>query len=284
VAEELLRNEGFSDVQYVPKARADADRALGAGEVDINIAGFAGNFVVAIDAGAPILLLAGIHVGCFELFATEGIRTLRDLRGKTVGVTEAGSGRHLFLASAMAAVGLDLRKDVRLVHRPPAESVQLFAEGRMDAYQAFSEEVYELRDRRLGRVILDSTHERPWSQYFCCMVGANRDFVRRHPVAAKRALRAILKATDMCGLEPERAARILLDGGHIKGDRGYETMVRLLKELPYRRWRESNPEDTVRFYALRLHEAGLIKSSPQRIISQGTDWRFVNELKKELKA
>ena len=36
-------------------------------------------------------------------------------------------------------------------------------------------------------------------------------------------------------------------------------------------------------YALRLHEAGLIKSSPQKVIAQGADWRFLNELKKELK-
>jgi NitT/TauT family transport system substrate-binding protein len=57
-----------------------------------------------------------------------------------------------------------------------------------------------------------------------------------------------------------------------------------LRELPYGRWREFNPEDTIRFYALRLHEAGMIKSSPQKIIAQGTNWRFLNELKRELKA
>jgi NitT/TauT family transport system substrate-binding protein len=56
-----------------------------------------------------------------------------------------------------------------------------------------------------------------------------------------------------------------------------------MKELPYAKWREYSPEDSVRFYALRLHEAGMIKASPQKIIAQGTDWRFVNELKKELK-
>jgi len=39
----------------------------------------------------------------------------------------------------------------------------------------------------------------------------------------------------------------------------------------------------VRFYALRLHEISLIKSTPQKIIAQGTDWRFFNELKKEMK-
>ena len=45
-----------------------------------------------------------------------------------------------------------------------------------------------------------------------------------------------------------------------------------------------SPEDTIRFYALRLHEVGMVKASPQKILAQGTDWRFLNELKKELKA
>ena len=56
-----------------------------------------------------------------------------------------------------------------------------------------------------------------------------------------------------------------------------------MPELPYGKWREYDPEDSVRFYALWMREGGMIKSSPQKIIAQGTDWRFVNELKKELK-
>lgn len=57
-----------------------------------------------------------------------------------------------------------------------------------------------------------------------------------------------------------------------------------MKDLAYNRWRERDPSDAVRVYALRLHEFGLVKSDPKKIIAQGTDWRFVNELKKELKA
>ena len=50
------------------------------------------------------------------------------------------------------------------------------------------------------------------------------------------------------------------------------------------KWREYDAEDAIRFYALRLHEFGFIKSSPQKILAEGTDWRFLNELKRELKA
>jgi NitT/TauT family transport system substrate-binding protein len=64
----------------------------------------------------------------------------------------------------------------------------------------------------------------------------------------------------------------------------YDYALQAVKSLPYGRWRQFDAEDTIRFYALRLHEIGLIKSSPQKILAQGTDWRFLNELKKELKA
>jgi len=138
----------------------------------------------------------------------------------------------------------------------------------------------ELRAKGIGHVVVNSGLDRPWSQYFCCMVVGHREFVRKHPVATKRALRAILKATDVCALEPDRAARSLVDKGLVKN---YDYALQTMQEVPYNRWREYDPEDTVRFYALRLHEIGLIKSTPQKIIAQSTDWRFLNELKKELK-
>jgi NitT/TauT family transport system substrate-binding protein len=97
-------------------------------------------------------------------------------------------------------------------------------------------------------------------------------------VATKRALRAFLKATHFCSSEPERAARIVAERGY-----RYDYVLQTMKEINYSQWRDYDPEDAVRFYALRLREAGMIKSGPNRIISQGTDWRFFNELKRELK-
>jgi NitT/TauT family transport system substrate-binding protein len=129
-------------------------------------------------------------------------------------------------------------------------------------------------------VLLDTRTDRPWSQYFCCMLVGNREFVRKHPVATKRALRAILKANALCASEPDRVARFLVDRGY---ETTYDSAVRMLKEISYARWRDYDPEDTARFYALRLHEGGMIKSSPQKLLAQATDWRFFNELRKELK-
>jgi NitT/TauT family transport system substrate-binding protein len=112
------------------------------------------------------------------------------------------------------------------------------------------------------------------------MMAGRRDYVRRNPVATKRALRAILKATDFCASDPAAAARRMVAGGFTPG---YDLALQALKEVPYNEWREYDPEDTVRFYALRLREAAMIKSNPNKIIAGATDWRFLNELKRELK-
>jgi NitT/TauT family transport system substrate-binding protein len=280
VAEELLRSEGFTEVHYLKKAgTADIETALASGEADLN-GHFAAPLLLRLEAGDPIVILGGLHIGCFELFGTNEVRAIRDLKGKTVAVPALDSSRYVFLASMVAYVGLDPRKDINFVTHPGPESIRLLSEGKIDAYLGFPPEPQEMRDKQIGYVVVNSTVDRPWSQYFCCMLAGNREFVRKHPVATKRALRAILKAADVCGTAPEQAARFIVDNGFTPR---YDYALQAIKNLPYGQWREYSPEDTMRFYALRLHEVGMLKSSPQKLMAQGTDWRFFNELKKELK-
>jgi NitT/TauT family transport system substrate-binding protein len=157
----------------------------------------------------------------------------------------------------------------------------LFAEGQVDAFLAFPPEPQELRARKIGRMILSLGSDQPWSQYFCSIAFGNGGFVRDHPVATKRYLRAILKAADICANEPERAARQLVGDGYTAR---YDYALQTLADLRYASWREFDPADSMRFYALRLHEVGMVTSGPNALLAEGTDWRFLNELKRELKA
>ena len=276
-AEDLLRAEGFTDIRYLRVPQSAFEATMARREVDFST-DYAAKHISTIDAGVPIVVLAGVHAGCFELFAREGIRNVADLKGKKVGLKEAPTA----LLTLMAAqVGLDPAKDIRWVTDPSLNPLELFAEGKIDAFLGFPPEPQELRARHAGRVIVNTATDSPWSQYFCCMVAANREYVRRYPVATKRVLRAILKATDLCVTEPARVARRIVDRGFTPQ---YEYARATLSEVPYDNWRDYDPGDTIRYYALRLHEAGLIKSSPTRIIADGADWRFLNELKRELKA
>jgi NitT/TauT family transport system substrate-binding protein len=278
--EDLLRAEGFTEVSYVTTGAGRHSERMARGELDFSL-NFAAPLVLSIDAGEPVTVLTGVHSGCFELFANEPIKSVLDLKGKSVGVQGLGSIPYVFLAVMATHVGLDPVNDVNWVSSPSVKPKELFAAGQIDAFLGFPPEPQELRARKMGHVILNSAVDRPWSQYFCCLLSAHRDFVQQHPVATKRVTRAILKATDLCVSEPERVARMLVDGGFTAR---YDYALQALTEVPYDRWREFDPEDSLRFYALRLHEAGMIRSSPNQILAEGTDWRFLNELKRELKA
>jgi NitT/TauT family transport system substrate-binding protein len=280
VAEELLRTEGFSDVHYVMTGTAAGQSdAIASGQVDFTL-NFAAPLVVTMDAGGPITVLAGVHPGCFELFGNQNIRGIKDLKGKSVGVQALGSSPHVFLTGMAAYVGLDPLKDINWVTSPDIKPMTLFAQGEIDAFLGFPPEPQELRARNVGHVVINSAVDRPWSQYFCCMLAGNADFVHNNPIATKRVVRAILKAADLCVSEPQRVARQIVDDGFTAN---YDYALQTMTDVPYNKWREYDPEDTIRFYALRLQEAGMIKSGPQKIIADGTDWRFLNELKRELK-
>ena len=281
VAEELLHSEGFTDVRFVDApSSAEINEAITHGKIDFNLH-FASQFVAAIDGGAPITILAGAHVGCFELFANDMVRAMTDLKGKSVGVEALGSSPHLFISVMAAHVGLDPVKDIHWVTDPVAKPSELFVDGKVDAFLGAPPQPQELRARNIGHVIFNTSIDPPWSQYFCCVLAGNREFVRKNPVATKRVLRAILKAADFCAAEPARAARQLVDHGFTPR---YDYAFEALRTISYDKWREYDAEDTIRFYALRMHEAAMIKATPQKIIADGTDWRFLNEVKRELKA
>ncbi len=283
VAEELLRAEGFTDIRYVDAGPSlEFSAKVGRGEVDFTL-DFAAQLVGTIDAGGAVTVLGGVHGGCWELFAKDEIRSVADLKGKTIGIETARENPRAFLVAMAAHVGLDPKQDIQWVTStdPSVQPLELFAKGKIDAFLAIPPEPQELRTRRIGHVIFSGIVDRPWSQYFCCMLAGNREYVRKYPVATKRVLRAILKATDLCAAEPKAVAQSLVDRGFTTR---FDYALETLREVPYDKWREYDPEDSIRFYALRLHEAGMIKASPQKIIADGADWRFLDELKRELKA
>jgi NitT/TauT family transport system substrate-binding protein len=281
VVEDLLRAEGFTDIRYVEgTSSAEINEAVVSGKVDFNTH-FAPQWVSVIDDGGPITVLTGVHVGCFELFGNESIRSVADLKGKTVGVAALGSSDHLFVSVMAAHIGLDPLNDIRWMTTQSPTPAELFAEGKIDACLGLPPVPQELRARNIGHVVVNSAMDRPWSQYFCCMLAGHRDYVQKHPVATKRVVRAILKGADLCASDPTAAAQRLVEGGFAAR---YDYALQTMRDVPYDKWREYDAEDTVRYYALRLHDLGFVKSSPQKIIADGTDWRFFDELKRELKA
>jgi NitT/TauT family transport system substrate-binding protein len=280
IVSDLLNAEGFTNVVYVQSDTGGVEgaNAVANGDIDFTL-NFSGPLLLEVDRGLRITFLAGIHVGCFELFAKKGIRSTADLKGRTVGIQALGTSPHIFISAMAALVGLDPAKDIEWVTSAKVKPIELFAQGKIDAFLGFPPEPQRLRAQNVGHVIVNSAQDRPWSQYFCCMLVGNREFVRRNPIATKRLVRAMLRATDLCVSEPTVVAQRMVERGFaVRRDDAVQTFA----DVPYNRWREYDPEDTIRFYALRLREVGMIKSSPAKIIADGADWRFLNEVRREL--
>ena len=282
ILDDLLRDEGFADVRYVPGADSEdigANR-LASGDADF-VQDFAATNIPRIDAGVPAVMLAGVHPACFELFAHESIRSVVELKGKTVGVsTTTDAAPDYFLLKIIAAsVGLDPAKDINWVAHGARDQTELFANGEIDGFLSWPPWVQELHARNVGHVVLSSALDRPWSQYFCCMSLGASDFVRRNPIATKRVVRAMMRATDICASKPDSVARRLVDRGFTPR---YDYARQGLDDVSYRSWRDYDAEDSIRFWALRERELGMIKSSPDKILAKGADWRFLKEVRKEL--
>jgi NitT/TauT family transport system substrate-binding protein len=229
-ADDLLRAEGLTDFRFIDTVPGPARiEALGRGEFDFTMTS-ALTQINALNNGVPITIVAGLHAGCYELFARDGVRGITELKGKRVGLASVSPALLIMMA---AAVGLD-RKDFDWVTDPALRPLDLFANGKIDAFLGFPPEPQELRARHAGHVIVNTALDRPWSQYLCCMLAGNREFVRNNPVATKRTIRAILKATDLCDSEPQSVARTITDRGF--ADR-YDPLLQTLKDNPYK-WRE----------------------------------------------
>ncbi len=277
LAELFLPEEGFTTVQYIddPVGHQNAKN-----EIDIHFVG-GEQMTAMLDTSDQLVVLAGVHQTCWELFGNDRVQSLRDLKGKRIWIEkrDATDPSYLFMASLLAFVGIDINNEVEFVELSPNDFVQAFLAGTIDVFLLPPPVSMLFRSQNIGHVVLDTMMDPPWTQYFCCMAAGNRDFVEKHPAATKRALRAILKATDLCAKEPERAARYLVDKGY---ESNYDSTLDTFAGLSYTAWREFNPEDTVRFYALRLKEAGLLKSTPDELIARATDWRYLEQIKREL--
>jgi NitT/TauT family transport system substrate-binding protein len=278
VAEELLRSEGFTDIRY-PTIETSPARAVAHSQVDWDME-FTPNVIHEVDNGAALTMVSGIHVGCYELVAHEHVRSIAGLRGRTVGFSPDYVPTKVLVALMAKFVGLDPDKDIHWVGDLATDPMDLFVDRKIDAFLAAPPETNELRARKLGHSLVNSATDRPWSQYYCCMLTGRTEFIRKYPAATKRIVRSYLRATDLCVNEPERMARSMVDRGFAAR---YDYALETLRELPYGVWRDFDPEDTVRFFALRMNEAGFSKSSPQQIITGHTNWRFLNEVKRELK-
>jgi NitT/TauT family transport system substrate-binding protein len=276
-AGDYLKEEGFTDVRLLPFSVA----AVARGEGDIGV-GYSQWVVTNVDAGKPVVALAGLHTGCAEVWTRPGIASIRDLRGKTiaVGATDVvGDTWYGFWAAMFANVGIDARREVNFV--TSTDTLDHFIRGESDAMLALAGQVPALRasPKNPGKLLISMQDDKPWSQYYCCQLVANRDWAQRNPIAAKRVTRALLRANDRVAKDLVAAVRTGVEQGMYTGAT-YETILAVLRNSTYE-WRELDAEASLRFFAVQLADQKLVKGGPQQLVAQSSGFSYLQALRRQ---
>jgi NitT/TauT family transport system substrate-binding protein len=281
LAEKYLANEGFTDVKFVPyQAPTVPWMLVSSGEADFGVDNL--SLLLRSDAGEPVTFLGGFHTGCGAWVANDSIKTAGDFKGRTIGVGGMDplvNFDYLATQVYLGNAGLNPGRDVTFTLRPGplAQLTQPFNEGKFDGFWAGVPVLFQARAAKLGHEVSNMMMDKPWSDNYCCGVGANRNFVQKNPVATKRALRALMMASDEAEHQPETAARYIVDKGYRPN---YDDVIQSFKEMGHNRWREMDHEASARFWLRSFQSAGLLKGTPEKLLSDSVNLSFLNELKK----
>lgn len=207
----FFREEGL-DVEMVRCEWATYKDALALGRYDVTHH-LVMYFLKPIEQGMDVKFTGGVHRGCLRVqAAVDGpIRTVRDLKGKTIGVPGMGTPPFMFASRVMAAQGVDPSRDVQWRVYPAGELGLVLEQGLVDAV-ADSEPVGSLLlESGKVRNVADQAKDAPYKDEYCCAVLVNGPFLKKYPQASAAATRAILKAAKWVDANPGAAARLSVE-------------------------------------------------------------------------
>lgn len=277
-AEAFLQQEGFTRVEILAAGQ------LASGRVDLDVAFTVFDIAQLLESGQRVVAFAGLHPGCVEIWAQPGINSLQDLRGRTLVVRSRtlGNFAYAYPAIALKHAGVDPGQ-VNWVVQPDANPLDLFLEGRNDAVFAAAVGAGALRANpaNRGHVIHSQLMDRPWSTLPCCVIVAKEEWYRANPIAAKRAVRAILRAADAQTPSRFDAVKRVTDRGLFGGPANFNHVLYAASMVPAN-WRDLNVERGLRFYGQLLTEVGLLKVSVSDLV-RTVDPRILEDLRAELR-
>lgn len=281
ISERYLQEEGFTDIQF---QAASGVALLTDGKADLLIT-FPPWLTSAADSGKAVVGIGPVHPGCVEFWAPPSVATLKDVRGHTVVVRgkTPDDAAYPYLAIGLKNVGVD-PSEVNFVVDPAADLPKLFLEGKSDLlFLATTGLVaFKANPANKGHVVLDQTMDAPWSEQACCILTTTSDWLRANPVAAKRALRAIYRAADSLPKDRADAAKIATDKGLFGGAANVELVRGAANMVPVD-WRTYDVAESMRFHAKLLNSVGLLKLTPDEVVTKVVDLRLTKELAIELK-
>jgi len=183
------------------------------------------------------------------------IQTIKDLRGKRIGVPGMGTPPFIFANRVLGANGIDASKEITWIVYPAAELGLALDKGEVDAI-ADSEPIGSLLVAQ-GKVrnIADQAADAPYKDEYCCAVIVNGKFLARNPKASAAATRALLKAAKWVEANPKAAAKLSVEGGYLASTVDMNTVaISHLRYVPS----VSGAETAVKLASAEMKVAGML--------------------------
>jgi NitT/TauT family transport system substrate-binding protein len=231
---------------------------LDAGTIDAALSNIA--WFKPIEQGLNIRLTAGVHTGCIAAVTPpdSGIKEIADLKGKTIGVDAIGGGPQIALSAKLREVGIDPVNDVSWVAYPGPQLDEAINKGEIQAYMTWDPFPAQAHSEHNYHYLLNIGTDEPFKDKYCCFVGVSAKIAQDAPDKAARITRALLKAAEWVGQNPQEAAQISIDNKYVGGT--VELNARLLGEYG---WNPSVAEakDNIKWYIHELKEQGILEKN-----------------------
>ncbi|PYI89015.1 MAG: myristoyl transferase [Verrucomicrobia bacterium] len=217
-------------------------------------------FLKPIEQGLDVKFTGGIHRGCLRVQASmkSNIRSVKDLRGKRIGVPGMGTPPFIFANRVLGANGIDPSKEITWLVFPAGELGLAIDKGEVDAI-ADSEPIGSMLVVQ-GKVrnIADQAADLPYSDEYCCAVLVNGKFLARNPKASAAATRALLKAAKWVETNPAAAAKLSVEGKYLASTTDQNTFaISHLRYIPS----VSGAQTAVKLAAAEMKTAGMLSPS-----------------------
>ena len=218
-------------------------------------------FLKPIEQGLDVKFTGGIHRGCLRVQAAAngGIRTVKDLRGKRIGVPGMGTPPFIFANRVLGANGIDPGKEITWLVFPAGELGLALDKGEVDAV-ADSEPIGSMLVAQ-GKVrnVADQAADVPYRDEYCCAVLVNGKFLARNPKASAAATRALLKAAKWVETNPVAAAKLSVEGKYLASTVDMNTVaISHLRYVPS----VSGAEVAVKLASAEMKTAGMLSRPP----------------------
>lgn len=185
--------------------------------------GLTGTLMQPISNGLAISFVTGLHRGCTKFYVKSdgAIKSLEDLRGKTIGVASLSDSAPIQLKRKLHDLGFKVTgadAEIQFVTYAMTDLPAALDNGAVDAIGIHDPVAYQAERSYAFTKILDIGEDEKFSKEYCCQAYVSQELIEKNKEGAAAYTRAIQKAAAFVQANPKEAARLQVENGYMPSE------------------------------------------------------------------